>query len=88
MTLKKARPGRRRTARGHTIDLTRNTSRYLVTSYRGGREAVEINTTDRRRAQQIARSTAEAGVLAVLHEHVTHQGWKPVRRFEPQGGGA
>ena len=88
MRLKKARPGRRRTARGHTTDLTRNTNRYLVTSYQGGREAVEINTTDRRRAQQIARIKAESGILAVLHEHVTHQGWKPVRRFEPAGGGA
>jgi len=89
MTLNKARPGRKQRAeRKSTIDSTRNTRRYLVTSYEDGQETVEINTPDQKRARRVARSTAEAGVRAVLHQHVTHQGWKPIRTFEPTVGGA
>jgi len=81
---------RRRSQRSHTdvTDRTRNSRRYLVVAYRDGRESVEANTPDQKRAHRIAEVTAQEGVLAVLHKHVMHDGWTPVRRFEPTGGEA
>lgn len=85
----KARTGRqRRSERSAVSDTTRNTTRYLVTSYRNGRESVEINTPDKKRAQRIAQVTAASGVLAVMHQHVPYKGWQPVRHFQPIGGAA
>lgn len=85
----KARPvRRRRSQRNAAADATRNNTRYLVTSFQDGREVVEVKTPDRKRAQRVAKATASAGVIAVLHEHVTHLGWQQVRRFDPTGGAA
>jgi hypothetical protein len=66
----------------------RTSRRYLVLSYPAGREAVAVNTASPKRAHKVARSTARAGVVAVLHKHIAEYGWKPVRRFEPVGGEA
>ncbi|MFD5848376.1 hypothetical protein [Streptomyces chartreusis] len=66
----------------------RTSRRYLVLSYPGGHEAIEVNTASPARAHKVARSTARSGVLAVLHKHIADYGWKPVRRFDPAGGEA
>jgi hypothetical protein len=63
-------------------------SRYLVLAYAGGIESVAVKTTSPKKAHKVARSTARSGIVAVLHKHISDHGWKPVRRFEPDGSAA